>query len=155
MFQKELETVKRILMLVFTISLWLSACGAEKGIEVHDFWIRPAAQGENGAVYFVIYNHSSKADELIGVSSDVAQAVEIHESKMTGDVMEMHQLESVPLEARAEIEFAPGKLHLMLVDLQKDLKTGDEIEITLHFKNFDDLNVIVPVRDIPASEEHH
>jgi periplasmic copper chaperone A len=147
--------VKQMLMLVFTISLLLNACGAEKGIEVHEFWMRPTAQGENGAVYFVLHNHSSKADELVSVSSDVAQAVEIHESKMNGDVMEMHQIQTLPLEAYNEVQFEPGKLHLMLVALKKDLKVGDQIEITLHFKNFDDRKVIIPVRDTPAPVEDH
>jgi len=147
--------VKRILILVLAISLLLSACGAEKGMEVHEVWMRPAAQGENGAVYFVIHNHSSEADEITSVSTDIAQAVEIHESTMNGDVMEMHQLESLPLEAYAEIKFAPGGLHLMLVNLKKDVNVGDEIEITLHFRDLEDIKVMVPVRDTPAPEEEH
>jgi len=146
--------VKRILMLVFTMSLLLSACDAKKGIEVHEPWMRPAAQGENG-VYFVIHNHAPEPDELIGISADVAEALEIHESKMNGDVMGMHQLVSLLVEAHTEIQFEPGGLHLMLVDLKKDLKVGDEIEITLHFQDFDDIKVLVPVRDTPVPEEQH
>ena len=142
-------------MLVLSISTLLSACGVEKGIEAHEVWMRPASQGENGAVYFLIHNHSSKADELIGVSSDVARAVEIHESKMTGDVMEMRQIQSLPLRAHSEVQFEPGKLHFMLVALKKDLKVGDQVEITLYFKNFQNIKVLVPVRDTPASEENH
>ena len=147
--------MKRIFILVLATALLLSACGAEKGMEVHEIWMRPALQGENSAIYFVIHNHSSKADELIGASSESAAAIEMHESKMNGDVMEMRQLESVPLEAYAEVKFEPGGLHLMLVDMKKDLQAGDEIELTLHFKNFEDINVRVPVRDTPVPEEDH
>jgi copper(I)-binding protein len=147
--------VSRILTIVFAISFLLGACGAEKGIEVHEAWMRPAAQGENGAVYFVIHNHSAQSDELVSVSSSVAEAVELHESRMSGDVMEMHQLKSLPLEAFAEIKFAPGGLHLMLVALKKDFKAGDQIELTLRFKNFEDIKLTVPVRDTPAPEEDH
>ena len=138
-----------------TAALFLSACSGEKGIEVHEVWMRPAAQGENGAVYFVIHNHSSEEDELIGISSDIAEAVEMHESKMNGDVMEMNQVESVPLEAYAEIKFEPGGLHIMLVNLKKHVEVGDEIEVTLHFKNFEDIRVMAPVRDMPAPAEEH
>jgi len=74
---------------------------------------------------------------------------------MNGDVMEMHQLDSVPMEAFAEVKFEPGSLHLMLVNLQKDLKVGDQIEVTLHFKNYEDIKMMVPVRDTPAPEEDH
>lgn len=147
--------MKGNLIFVLAITLLLSACGAEKGIEVHEVWMRPVAQGENGAVYFVMHNHSSEADELAGVSSDSAAAAEIHESKMNGDVMEMHQVESVSLEPYAEIDFAPGNFHIMLVHVKKDLKVGDEIQVTLHFKNFEDISVKVPVRDTPAPEEDH
>ena len=132
----------------------MTACGAEKGIEIHSAWMRPAGQGENGAVYFIIHNHSSKADELIVVSSDIAAAAEMHESKMSGDVMQMKQVESIPLEAFAEIEFAPGGLHIMLVDLKQDIRLGDEIDVILHFKNSQDINIRVAVRETAESEDH-
>jgi periplasmic copper chaperone A len=147
--------VKRNLIFVLVIAMLLSGCGAEKGIEVHEVWMRPVAKGENGAVYFVMHNHSSEADDLVGVSSDGAEAAEMHESKMNGDMMEMQQVKSVPLEPYAEIDFAPGKYHIMLVHLKKDLKVGDEIQLTLHFNNFEDINIQVPVRDTPAPEEDH
>jgi periplasmic copper chaperone A len=143
--------VKYILILVLT-ALSLSACGAEQGIDVRDPWMRPAAQGENGAIYFVIHNRGSNADTLTGVSSDVAEAVEMHESKMSGDVMQMQQLDSVPLEPSSELKFEPGGLHIMLVDLKKDLQVGDLVNITLHFTNFEDLKVTIPVRD--TAEDH-
>jgi periplasmic copper chaperone A len=145
----------RISKLILTGVLLLSACGTEKGIEIHEAWMRPAGQGENGAVYFVIHNHSPQADELIGITSDIAAAAEMHESKMSGDIMQMNQVESVLLEAYAEIEFAPGGLHVMLVDLRNDLKVGDQIEVILHFKNFEDIKVTVPVRETAVPEEDH
>ena len=117
--------------------------------------MRPIQQGENGAVYFVIQNHSSQADELTGISSDVAAAVELHESRMSGDVMQMQQVESVPLEPDAEIAFEPGGFHVMLVSMKKELNVGDEIEIILHFQNSADLTLSVPVSDMPAHEENH
>ena len=143
--------MNRILVSVLAILFLLSGCAAPatEGVEVRYAWARPAAQGGNGAVYFVI--RSSTADEIISVSSNVAEAVEMHESTMNGDVMEMHQLESVPLGAGDLVTFEPGGLHIMLIGLKQDLKTGDEIEITLHFKNYQDLPVSVPVRDTPAS----
>jgi hypothetical protein len=118
-------------------------------VEVRDAWIRPAAQGGNGAVYFVI--QSSAADELLQVSSDVAEAVEMHKSTMNGDVMEMHPQQSVPLAAGEQVTFEPGGLHIMLIGLRQDLKVGDEIEVSLHFKNTPELKVTVPVMDSPAS----
>ena len=144
----------RIFIFVLLEAFLLTACGAEKGIEIHSAWMRPAGQGENGAVYFVIHNHSSEVDELIGLSSDIAAAVEMHESKMSGDIMQMKQVESIVLEAFAEIEFAPGGLHIMLVDLQQDVRAGDEIEVVLLFKNFEDIKILATVRETAAPEDH-
>lgn len=147
--------MKHALIVILAASLLLNACGAEKGVEVHEAWARPAAQGENGAVYFEIHNHASKPDALIGASTDVADVVEIHESKMNGDVMEMKRVESIPLEAYADVKLAPGGLHLMLVNLKKELNVSDEIGLTLHFKNFQDITLRVPVREAAAPAEDH
>ena len=149
--------MKGILVVVLALAPLLGSCAApgSGGVEVREAWTRPAEQGGNGAIYFTVENHSSETQELIGVASDTADAVEIHESKMNGDVMEMHQLESVPLGPGAEVKFEPGGLHIMLVGLKKELKNGDEIGITLQFKNLEDLIVHVPVRDTPADEGSH
>lgn len=141
-------------MIFMLAALSLSSCGTRQGIEVRESWMRPAAQGENGAIYFVIHNQGSSADRLTGVSSDIAESVEMHESEMSGDVMQMQPVDSVPLEASAEVRFEPGGLHVMLVNLKKDLKVGDEVEMTLHFANFEDISVKVPVSDMPVSEDH-
>ncbi|MGZ9164964.1 MAG: hypothetical protein ACXW4U_07300 [Anaerolineales bacterium] len=45
-------------------------------------------------------------------------------------------------------------MHIMLVDLKQDVRLGDEIEVVLHFKNFEDIKVVVPVRETAAPEEH-
>lgn len=147
--------MRKVFPLILMGILLLAACGPEKGIEIHSAWMRPVAQGENGAVYFVIHNHSSQPDELVGVSSDLAAAVEMHESKISGDVMQMTKVDSVPLEAYAEIEFSPGGLHVMLVGLKNTLTLGGKIEIVLHFKNRDDIRATVPVRETAAPEEDH
>ncbi len=147
--------MNRILVFTLAIVVFSSSCTAPaaEGVEVRDAWTRPAAQGGNGAVYFVI--HSAAAEELIRVSSDVAEAVEMHESTTNGDVMEMRQLQSVTLRAGKEVLFEPGGPHIMLVNLEQDLKAGDEIEVTLHFKNYQDLPLHVPVQDSPPSEHDH
>jgi periplasmic copper chaperone A len=147
--------VKRILVFVLTFVFMLSSCAlqATKSVEVRDAWARPAAQGGNGAVYLTI--RSSEADELVGVVSDVAEAAEMHESLMSGDVMEMHQLQAVPLKAGEEVTFEPGGLHIMLIGLKQDLKAGDTFEITLGFKNHEEITVRVAVQDTPASDTNH
>ena len=147
--------MKRIQILVLFMSLLLSACSSESGIDIHGAWARPARQGENGAIYFSVENHTNETHELIAAGSDIAEAVEIHESQMSGDVMQMHQLESVSLGPGAEIVFEPGGLHIMLVGLKEELEAGDEIEVTLQFRDFDDLTLQVPVQEAPVDTGQH
>jgi periplasmic copper chaperone A len=145
--------MKRLMAAIFLGSFLLAACSAATGIEISKAWTRPALQDGNGAVYFLLQNHSAISDELTGVSSEAARAVEMHESKMEGDVMQMRQILSVPIRGKEGIEFGPGSNHVMLVGLNRELQAGDEIQITLHFKNHEDLQVTVPVQEMaPGSE---
>ena len=145
--------MKRVLILMMTGVSMLSACGGNtSGIEVRDAWTRPALQDGNGAIYFVIQNNSAEADELTGVGSDVAVAVEMHETNMEGDVMQMQQVASIALPGNTKVELAPGGLHVMLIGLKQDLKAGEEIEITLQFANHDDLTLTVPVQELPGND---
>ena len=148
--------MKRVLiMLVLVGTLLLSACGsmaatdehaAGTDIEAHDFWARAALKDGNSAAYMLLHNHSQADDELIGVSSDVAAAVEIHLSQMNANgTMEMIPQESIALPADGELELKPGSYHIMIIGLKKDLNVGDEITLTLHFKNHEDITLTVPV----------
>lgn len=139
--------MKRIAVLLLSAALLLSACGAKEGIEIRDAWARTSTQGMNSAVYFLIQNHNAGADELVGATSDAADAVEVHESKMEGDVMMMNRVEAVALEPSAKVEFKPGGYHVMLIRLKQDLKAGDEIEVTLQFRDAEDITIKVPVKD--------
>lgn len=140
--------MKTVLALALITILLLTACSGEKGMEAREVWVRSAQQGENGAAYFILHNYSGAADALLSAECTCAKAVEIHQSmESSGGVMQMAPLESVPLEANAEVRFEPGGLHLMLVNLQQDLKPGDEVIIILHFKHHPDLKITAPVQE--------
>lgn len=65
--------------------------------------------------------------------------------------MEMLQQELIDMPADFELELKPGSYHIMLIGLKQDLKVGDEIQITLHFKNHEDVTVTVPVMDAASN----
>ena len=142
--------MKRVLMMVLAGMLLLSACGTTgtegTDIEAHDYWARAALKDGNGAAYMLLHNHTVADDELVGASSDVAGAVEIHLSQMKADgTMEMIPQESIALPSDGEVELNPGSYHIMLIGLKQDLKVGDEITVTLHFKNHEDITLTIPV----------
>ena len=144
--------MKRTLMIVLAGMLLLSACGAGD-IEVKHPWARAAGMGGNSAVYFELHNGLGEADELVGASSDVAESVEVHLSSISADgVMQMAKQDSVMLDAGAEVDFAPGGFHVMLIGLARDLKAGDQFMLTLHFKSHADIVLTVTVQEMEGMD---
>jgi copper(I)-binding protein len=124
----------------------LAACSVAGGeIEIKDAWIRPAEAGMNSAVYFVIDNPGEQ-ERLIAAQSTIANAVEIHRSDIdaTG-VAHMEKLESVIIPAHDQLVFEPGGLHIMLLELSRDLVPDEEIQLRLHFEKQGDVTIDVPV----------
>ncbi len=143
--------MKKKSIVFFSIFLLVAACAPKEGIEIRDAWIRTALQGGNSALYFVIHNYSAD-DELVGISAEIADAAEMHESSMVDDVMQMRMVESVPLASGEDVEFASGGLHVMLIGVKEELKAGDTVEVVLHFKNSVDIRLQVPVQE--GADEH-
>ncbi len=142
--------MKKILFALILTSLLLTACGANMPNEVaaKDFWARAGMKDGNSAAYMLIQNGTDADDDLIGAVSDAAQAVELHLSQMKADgTMEMLQQQSIALPAGKAVELKPGSYHVMLIGLTRDLKAGDEISLTLKFKNREDITLTIPVKD--------
>ncbi|MCA1900007.1 MAG: copper chaperone PCu(A)C [Chloroflexi bacterium] len=142
--------MKKFFFSLIATSLLLAACGADMRNEVaaKDYWARSGVKDGNSAAYMLIQNGTDQDNELTGASSDAAQAVELHLSQMKADgTMEMIQQQSVVIPAGKALELKPGSYHVMLIGLTRDLKAGDEITLTLKFKNRADLTLTVPVKD--------
>lgn len=148
--------MKKIFLLAVVGMLLLSACGSSadmghqdgEGVEAHDFWARAALKDGTSAAYMLLHNHGTEDDALVGASSDIASAVELHLSQMGADgTMQMIPQESIALPAGGEVELKPGSYHIMLIGLVKDLKVGDNITLTLHFEKHEDITLTVPVME--------
>lgn len=113
----------------------LMACSKQAPeINITDNWVRATAEGQDvGAAYMTITSASDKS--LVKVESSVTDSVEIHSMSMENGVMKMRMLEQLDLKANTPNKLAPGGFHLMLFDLNKQLKAGETVSFTLHFKN--------------------
>lgn len=142
------EQLRLLLALAMVSIALLAACqSSHSGMAAHEVWARTGVKDGNGAVYMVLHNHSSKADELVGAASDVAQTVELHKSEVNDQgVMVMLKQDSIPLSANGEVIMEPGGYHIMLIGLKRDLKEGDTFKVTLKFKSSPDLTLDVAVR---------
>lgn len=124
----------------------LGSCQETGHLSVNSAWSRPASEGSNGAAYFSINNPTSQQDFLLAARCDIATQAEIHMSNMREDgVMEMIPQETVPVDPGSSVQFEPGGLHVMMVNLQQDLNPGDTIELRLQFQNAGEIPVNVEV----------
>ena len=139
------------------------APAASQGLNAQNVWARPATMmgsmpmegdaeqmqhgGANSAVYMVLANGGAAADRLVAAQADVSNAVEIHETKMEGDVMRMTQVEGgIEVPAGGQVELKPGGYHVMLIGLTRDLAVGDTFPVTLEFESGKSLVVEAEVR---------
>jgi len=104
--------------------------------------------GTSSAVYLQVRNPGPRADRLIGGESPSASRVEIHESRMEGDVMRMRRVEGLLVPGGGEVDLMPGGLHLMLLGLRESLIPGDTLSLTLDFERAGPVHVRVPVRGV-------
>jgi copper(I)-binding protein len=133
-------------------------------VSIQNAWVRPTRAGQDvGAAYMTL---TSKQDAtLVQVESDVTKSIEIHSMVMQKGVMKMRMLETLPLTAGKPYKLEPGGFHLMLFDLTKPLKQGEQVNFELTFKNKDNVefkqNINVPIQasanggDKSSDEEHH
>lgn len=118
-----------------------------EGIQVEDAWARPGGEGRMSAVYFLISNYNAEDDVLVSVQSDVAQNVEVHESyEREEGMMGMREVPDLELPGQSTVRFEQGGLHVMLMQLTRQLADGDSFELTLTFQKNEPVTIEVPVR---------
>ncbi len=143
--------MKRGIMLSFVLAvLLLSGCAQPRSaaLAILDPWARPGLSGGNSAIYFSIENPTTSDDTLMSAESSAAEKTELHKSSMDADGnMQMQPQENVLVPAGVQVQFEPGGLHVMLVNLHQDLNVGDEVPLTLHFENFGSVSVQAVVKE--------
>lgn len=115
-------------------------------LAVRDPWARPALAGDNGGAFFIIDNGKNAPVGLVSASGDVAETIEVHLSKMEGGVMKMEKQDRVEVAANSQLEFKPGSYHIMLINLNRELKVGDTFTLNLAFDDGEKLPIIVTVK---------
>jgi copper(I)-binding protein len=129
----------------------LLSASAFAQVSVSDPWIRATvpAQKVTGAFMRV---QSATAARLIGVQAEVAGRAELHEMAMDGQTMRMRRVESIELPAGKPVNLASGGYHVMLFDLKRQVKEGENVELTLQVQDAagkrQDVKLSVPVKPL-------
>jgi copper(I)-binding protein len=141
---------------MFASALVATPAFAQSGkIEIADAWARPPiGQARNSAAYMTLMNRGPAVDRLVGVSTAVAGKAEMHTTVRDGNVMKMREVQNIELKPGASVSFAPGGLHVMLLDV-KPLKAGETFTLTLQFEKAGKQDVTVAVRSSATQSHQH
>jgi copper(I)-binding protein len=162
--------VKKSLFFVtslLVIALIAAQCGsgatsegsaAQGGNEPEITIVEPYARAAipNGAVFMELMNEGGSDDVLVSAETDVANTVELHESKMDEEgVMKMSPVPNIPVPAGGAATLQPGGLHVMLMGLNRELAVGDKFSVTLNFEKSGPKTIEVEVRDSIMGQMEH
>jgi len=93
-------------------------------------------------------NASSIPYALTSVSFNAAGMVELHETSMSGKMMQMRRISQVDIPANGSVELKPGSYHVMLMGLDKGLTAGTSETLTLTFSDNSQKTVEALVGDL-------
>ncbi len=153
-----LETDMRILpslmALMLSGALTVPALAAEM-IEVVHPWARPTIPNRPGVAYLGIHNHAGHVEQLVSAHAEGIEKIELHLAEQVDGVMKMAPVDIIEIPAEGMVHLGPGGYHLMLFGLDKPLKMGDEITLTLVFETAGEIAVTVPVTKKVGDADGH
>ena len=135
--------------IVSALLLLVVGCGQEHTgdpIVVRDAWIREPPPRSPAAGYLVLENRGSETVALVAVATEAAEQTEIHVMEYTDDRMTMSRVSELQVPAGEEVALKPGGTHLMLMELRRPLRDGDEVELVLRFGDGTERRIKMPVR---------
>lgn len=98
-------------------------------------WTRATPPKAPGGAYLTITNTGASGDRLVSVASPISGRSEIHEMKMDGGVMSMRPLaDGITIMPGETVVLAPGGFHIMLMKLERPIREGEAVPITLRFE---------------------
>ena len=119
-------------------------------VSVKNAWVRATVGPQKTTGAFLQIETKNEVN-LVKVESKAAGMVEIHEMQMDGGVMKMREVEKVNCPAGKVTELSPGGFHIMLMNLKKQAKEGDQIPLILSFEDRQGKKQVVSVNAIVKS----
>ena len=123
-------------------------------LQIDHVWAKPN-YGPNGAAYFELTNKGDKPLYLIDATSSLSKRVELHTHIKQDGVMKMRKVkEPIEIAPGKTVTFAPAGYHVMLFAMEKKLKEGDKLPLTLIFKDGSKHPVTAKVQKASAHDDH-
>lgn len=131
--------------LLFVISVTLNS-STFANIEVLNPWIRPST-GENATLFMEVVNTSDKPDELVNARTKTASSTELCSDIKEGNKKSVQKVNFITIPPKGNTVLDPQGRHIELQKINRPLKAGDKVDVTLWFKNGENVNISVPVKN--------
>lgn len=107
-----------------------------RDIRIENAWVRAMPPNQpNTAAYLSIKNGGDRSLQITGAYSEPIARVEIHTSVEVDGMVTMEQLKQVTIAPGQVIQFSPGGMHLMMLDLKKMPAPGEQVKLCLNFQS--------------------
>lgn len=136
--------MKKKLSLLVAISAILSD-GTLAKIEVFNPWISPST-GDNALLFMKVVNTSNKPDELLTAHTLIASRTELHSDLYEQGKKVVQRVGYIFIPPEGNMVLTPDNHHIKLINVNRPLKDGDNVNVTLKFKSGENVNLIVPVK---------
>jgi len=145
--------MRKLAVVALLAGTMAASAQADGALSVVDAWIMtPPAGAPTAAAYLRIANASDAPDRLLAVTSPRAGEVEMHDMSMNGAVMQMRPLRyGVTVPARGAYAFTPSSAHIMLMNVERPLASGESVPLRLTFQHAGVVEVTARVQPIGAA----
>lgn len=155
---------KTLVALSASAALLLTGCGADpapasttdpaKALTISDAWVK-AADKDMTAIFGVLANSGGEDLQVVAAETDISP-VELHEVVTSGGETKMRPIEGgFTVAADGEHELEPGGDHLMLMDLSRPIKPGDEVAFTLILADDTEVELTAVAKEFGGGNESY
>lgn len=131
-----------------------SATAPASPFTVRDPWVKAADEGMTAA-FGTLVNNGTTDVTITGVSTDVSP-MEVHEMAMRDGRMVMRpKAGGITIRAGGSHRLEPGGDHLMLMNLRRPVRAGDELTFTLTFADGTTTRFTAVVKPFTGAEESY
>ena len=120
-------------------------------VQLQNAWARATApQATSGAIYLTL-DDTGAPDRLIAAASPVAGMAQLHETIDDHGISKMRAVPVLAVMPGKPVVLTPGGLHIMLMQMKRQLKPGDQFPVTLTFEKAGTITTTVTVASAGAS----
>ena len=139
-------------------ALALTGCngkiGSDPQLAVVAGYIQMGATPDSPAAGYFTIKGGPQDVELVAVTADLAQRVEMHESVKENGVVTMKPLTTATVPAKGELEFKPGGKHLMIWNINGAAVRAGKLPMQFVFTNNNNERILfdLPIKPAPGGE---